>query len=877
MNSGNDLARHSILLQHCNVAIQPTILKRYERNFPLKFCVSSMWGNISGVVGAAIQKVQKIQNDIETQLDAAVGVEGVVTHSSSPAPADPASTVNDSTGSSGKSSNIREKSTNGLDGEGSNQNSPKNEDFPRDHQNISSKSSSQRKTPKTSQSATNLPDDGDNQRVTSPSIETANSTVPSAKHEATIKEIKAKAIEKLRTQEAKFNEEKENLKLEVAQLRQKMETELRDMKLQHEKELSTITSSHQVALLKMQQQLESSQKQFELELEMEKSRHQQHIAKQDAEHKERLDQALRTQSLSVASESGVKESSSSENISILEKIIDELREKLKQQEIEASQQINSLSLELHSCRTNVQQCEFQSQDLLLQINSLKESRIELLEDINKMKEIIRERERALEVSVEQASEMRRLHEEAKQKISELKLELADKDSQFRSINSSLAEDCDLKKEIAHYQELLRERDVRLAAFEEEGRSLAKKQSEMEKNVRKSKQDVREKENEILKLKESKDQLIKTIEQTQEALRKNELEALNTSKTLSAMQAVSQASADKLSRLEAEISSKNEELGSQRRALETAWNDNNELKRLIAELKAERDDMKRQLGEGTSKVLETETSRREIEQREAVLRATSRQLQESLQGQMKESSSREERLREEIHEMRRKWQEAVSSRESLASELGQATAPLLRQISSLQEALRIKSEQWQNIESALSERALRAENAVETFEHKKSLLDDQILNLKQQLSITSSRLHDHQSQLHTAESALDRYKRFEISWTEEKHELESKLSLEVAQKNSLQTSLRELEIRHKLDVQNLVDKTNAALAAKDLELSKISKDLEIAQRDLKEERSSKGKKGKTDQAKNDFVVKDLVFNSTDTANYPHIAQTLPSKF
>ena len=36
------------------------------------------------------------------------------------------------------------------------------------------------------------------------------------------------------------------------------------------------------------------------------------------------------------------------------------------------------------------------------------------------------------------------------------------------------------------------------------------------------------------------------------------------------------------------------------------------------------------------------------------------------------------------EMRKRWQEAVSSRETLASELGSATAPLLRQISSMQE-------------------------------------------------------------------------------------------------------------------------------------------------------------------------------------------------
>ena len=83
-------------------------------------------------------------------------------------------------------------------------------------------------------------------------------------------------------------------------------------------------------------------------------------------------------------------------------------------------------------------------------------------------------------------------------------------------------------------------------------------------------------------------------------------------------------------------------------------------------------------------METESSRRDIEQREAVLRATSKQLQDSLQRQMGEASVREERLREEVGEMRKRWQEAITSRETLASELGSATAPLLRQISSMQE-------------------------------------------------------------------------------------------------------------------------------------------------------------------------------------------------
>jgi predicted nucleic acid-binding Zn-ribbon protein len=95
-------------------------------------------------------------------------------------------------------------------------------------------------------------------------------------------------------------------------------------------------------------------------------------------------------------------------------------------------------------------------------------------------------------------------------------------------------------------------------------------------------------------------------------------------------------------------------------------------------------------------VETESSRRDLEQREAILRATNRQLQESLQRQMDESSAREERMREELKETRNRWQEAIASREALTSEVGNATTPLLRQITSLQESLRVKTDSWQKV-------------------------------------------------------------------------------------------------------------------------------------------------------------------------------------
>jgi hypothetical protein len=54
------------------------------------------------------------------------------------------------------------------------------------------------------------------------------------------------------------------------------------------------------------------------------------------------------------------------------------------------------------------------------------------------------------------------------------------------------------------------------------------------------------------------------------------------------------------------------------------------------------------------------------------------------------------MREELKETRNRWQEAIASREALTSEVGNATTPLLRQITSLQESLRVKTDSWQKV-------------------------------------------------------------------------------------------------------------------------------------------------------------------------------------
>jgi len=126
-------------------------------------------------------------------------------------------------------------------------------------------------------------------------------------------------------------------------------------------------------------------------------------------------------------------------------------------------------------------------------------------------------------------------------------------------------------------------------------------------------------------------------------------------------------------------------------------------------------------------------------------------------------------------------------------------------------MRSKTESWQAIEASLSERALRAESIAEMAEHKKALLEEQTTSLKQQVSSLTNRLAESQANAQASEHLADRLRKGEMLLSDRTQDLESRLSLELGQKQSLQSSLRELEMRYKMDMQEA--KTMDELATK----------------------------------------------------------------
>ena len=102
-------------------------------------------------------------------------------------------------------------------------------------------------------------------------------------------------------------------------------------------------------------------------------------------------------------------------------------------------------------------------------------------------------------------------------------------------------------------------------------------------------------------------------------------------------------------------------------------------------------------------------RRELAMREAMLQATLRQAEDSLARQQHEASLREDALRGEIADMRRRWQDATQRSEGIAADLHESTKPLVSQIRALQEDARVRATGWAAAEAALSDRAALAED------------------------------------------------------------------------------------------------------------------------------------------------------------------------
>jgi hypothetical protein len=134
-------------------------------------------------------------------------------------------------------------------------------------------------------------------------------------------------------------------------------------------------------------------------------------------------------------------SNNNNNNSNNEAIIIELKNTIE----EKDNLINKLKLEVSSKTIEIQQKNET-------ISTTRTENTKFINDINKLKEIIADRERALETASKSLSENLKLYQDSTIKINDLYTEIAEKDARSRQLQSSFAEEADLKKQITKWQE-----------------------------------------------------------------------------------------------------------------------------------------------------------------------------------------------------------------------------------------------------------------------------------------------------------------------------------------------------------------------------------------------------------------------------------------
>lgn len=446
-----------------------------------------------------------------------------------------------------------------------------------------------------------------------------------------------------------------------------------------------------------------------------------------------------------------------------------------------------------------------------ELQVVEEARQALQDAFSEKSLILADRERALGVASAQLAEAQGMQDT----VAALEQQL----EEVRSRAAAAAEEEEVDEdasEISRLQEQLAAQNARLVAFEQEGQALAKKQADMEKLVRRTKAEYKGRDTEIAELEKVKSSLEKVVAEQQAALKLKESSASNASKSLSALQAASQASADKLGRMQQELDSVTDELTATKAALAKAQEEAASQQQKLNTVTQEQALLKRQVDASQSEVLETDAQRRDVESREGMLRATNAQLQEGLAHHMADAAAREERLRDELQDMRKRWQDALSTREALAAEMSGASAPLLRQLSQLQETLRTRSDGWQVTESALSERALRAESAREVAEHKYSVTVEAAHVAQAQLVGAQEKIALLQQQYTDAQHTVERVRVAEQQAQAASREATAALSLEAAQLRGLQQSVREMEVSHEAALVKLAATHAQAAAEADAE-------------------------------------------------------------
>jgi TATA element modulatory factor len=311
-------------------------------------------------------------------------------------------------------------------------------------------------------------------------------------------------------------------------------------------------------------------------------------------------------------------------------------------------------LEMEAKLEELQQCLKQRETQLL-------SKTEQLSIIEKMHETEKE-ELVLKVQSTKEEAKRRI-QKAKERVDAVELQLKN----VTASKSSNAEDAQKQAEI-------------VAALRAEGEKLARKQADMEAAVRAAKGEARELLGKLEESEAAKDKALVKIATL-------EVDLKSTRDDLSSAR-LGESQAGKL-----DMDLRNVREESEKRAT-TILN----LEQEVKELKSTQKELRNELA-ATRKgaAVETEQERKKLIAEHNHLVSD---LEAKLRNQERDAGVREDALRQEVDELRKRWQDAVRRADSLSVDVQSSTAPLLRQLESTNKQNRARAAAWAELETQL---------------------------------------------------------------------------------------------------------------------------------------------------------------------------------
>jgi TATA element modulatory factor len=290
------------------------------------------------------------------------------------------------------------------------------------------------------------------------------------------------------------------------------------------------------------------------------------------------------------------------------------------------------------------------------------------EQMTMMEAMFEEEKQELLIKIQNTKdEAKRRIQKAKERVDAVELKLKNTSSQQSS-------------SVAAQAETIQQQATMIVEIRKEGEKLAQKQADMELVVRTSKAETRELRKQITELEEETN----TLSEKLNALQADYTTAQN--ELASARQGMS-----RLDQLDTEFRSAREE--NEKRATKILT-----LEQLVKESKVTIHEMESEL-KVTRKgaAIETEQERKRLVMGHKHMISD---MEMKLQATEREAAVREDSLRVEIDDLRKRWQDSVRRADTLSVDMQANTAPLLRQIDSINKQSRIRATAWAELETQL---------------------------------------------------------------------------------------------------------------------------------------------------------------------------------